>query len=152
MAASSWRVYNSHKSDLLNAAQDVVGKALKIEIVTASYVEDLTNTLFTTGDITTAAAQVSNASSDTYTFASGAAQLIATGNHQRLDIASSAVFNAVGGTMDPGFAILGTATDNQLIAYCDLNTGTTAGLSITSGNSLTISFPTSGVYLFNSAT
>lgn len=153
MAAGTWKIYNTFKQRALNAAADLE-KSIKIQLVTSSYTPSFAHLLLTTTTIASNKAANCSATTpsglDTYT--SGEASLVATNNDYRFDIAATSVFTATGGSIVAKYAILAEATDNQLIGYVDLATGTASGVTVTAGNTLTISFPTSGIFLLSGGT
>lgn len=151
MAAGTWKVYNTFKQRALNAAADLE-KAIKIQLVTSTYTPSFAHLSLTTTTIASNKAANTNPASGVDTYTSGEAALVATGNNYRFDIAATSVWTATGGSIVAKWAIIGEATDNQLIAYVDLATGTASGVTVTAGNTLTISFPTSGIFLLSGAT
>lgn len=151
MAAGSWIAYNTFKSRAFSGTANV-DKAVKIKLVTSSYTPSLAHLALTTTTISSNAAANTGWTSSVDTFTSGEMSLVATGNNYRLDCSATSQATATGGSIVAKYAVLAEATDNQLVAYCDLNTSTSVGVTVTSGNTLTINFPTSGLFLLNGAT
>ncbi len=151
MAAGTWILYNTFKQRLLAGTANM-DKAVKLKLVTTSYTPSLAHLSLTTSAIATNGVANSNPSSGEDTFTSGEVSLTATGNNYRLDCSATSVFTATGGTMAVGYLIIGEATDDQLVAYCDADTATTAAVDVTAGNTFTVTFPTSGIALLSGAT
>lgn len=152
MAAGTWVLYNTAKQRSLDGTLDVNAKQIKIQLVTSTYTPSLAHLSLTTTTIASNKAANTNPASGLDTYTTGESSLVATGNNYRWDISATSVWTATGGSIVAKYAILAEATDNQLVGYCDLATGTASGVTVTSGNTLTISFPTSGVLLLSGAT
>ena len=149
MAAGSWIVFNGAKLDLLDGSANYDGD-VRIRLHTASWTPSLSATSIAS---TTWAANTNPANAlDTY--ASGETSLTATGNNYRFDITATSVWTATGGSIIAKYASLQFhPTDGgELIAYCDLATGVATGVTVTSGNTLTISYPATGVFKISGAT
>lgn len=151
MAAGAWKFFTTLKSRAMNGTVDVEAKQIKLLV--------LDNTAApTAGLLSTATAAIANnlasnfaGGTNTDTYATSETLLTATGQNYRFDISATSVFTATTGDATVGYLVLAEATDGQLLAWCDINTATTAGTSITAGNTLTVSYPTSGVWLVSGA-
>ena len=152
MAAGTWKVYNTVKNKLDSAGNSFDADPCKIQLVTSSYTPSLAHLDLSTTTIASNKAANTNPASGVDTFTSGETLWTATGNNYRFDISATSVWTATGGSIVAKYAILANATNNDLYAYVDLATETASGVTVTTGNTLTISFPTSGVFLFNGAT
>lgn len=150
MAAGAWKVFNQIKVRALDGGNLLDGD---VKLLVLDNTAEPTHALTSTATAAVANNLASNftASTNTDTYTSAEVLTTPTGNNIRLDITATSVFTATA-TVTVGYLVLAEATDGDLIAWCDIDTATTAGTSITAGNTLTVSYPTSGVFLLNGAT
>ena len=129
-----------YKARLVNKATDGVTNILGLDLVATSWVA-------TSPSSNGGATDVSLGSGYTWT---------ASGTTLMWDCPTSLVWTAAGGTMSAThvviFADYQTSPVDPVVCVAPLNQGTTAGVDVTSGNTLTVTFATSGIIRLSGAT
>jgi hypothetical protein len=146
MAASAWRTYRDFKTALglkkINLDTDTIMLALflsnsncgDVDLATAEYAT-LTNQHANANGYATGGKECANATWSE------------TGGTLTFDVDNPAVWTATGGSIIFRYLVLysDTATNKDLIAYCLADTGP-ADITVTTGNTLTITIHASGVF------
>jgi hypothetical protein len=148
MAAGNWIAYDGLKTHLFNKLIDMDSDTFKMQLHTSSYVPDRTAddvaadlsdehanaNGYTTGGITLTGVAVSEGVAGTmkWTF-------------------DAPVWTASGGSIVARYAVILDTTASKLVAYCLLDT-TPADVTVTTGNTLTITPHGSGVITLSGAT
>ena len=145
MAATAWRTYRDFKTALglkkINLSTDIIKIALFLETSNAGDVD------LATAEYATLTNQHANANG----YLTGGKTVAATWNEAAgtltFDVADPTAWTASGGSIVFRFAVLysDTATNKDLIAYC-IGDATPADITITNGNTLTITIHVSGVF------
>jgi len=145
MAASAWRTYRDFKTALglkkIQLATDTIKIALFLEASNAGDVD------LATAEYATLTNQHANANG----YTTGGKTVAATWNEAAgtltFDVADPTVWTATGGSIIFRFLVLysDTATNKDLIAYCLADTAP-ADITVTVGNTLTITIHVSGVF------
>lgn len=152
MAAGDWILYTAFKERALDGTIDLDNHTFKIRIVDG-YTPSLTHQNLATAAIATAPA--ANGASAGNDFTLTGVTWAATGTTMRFDSSATATWTATGGSITGSHAIIyddtPTSPADPLVGYVDLATGAT-GVTVTVGNTLSISFPTSGIFTLGGAT
>ena len=150
MAAGDWILYTSFKEYMADGTIDLDTNTFKIRILDG-YTPSLAHDALATAAVATAPA--ANGASPGADFTLTGVTWAATGTSMRFDSSATASWTATGGSITGSHAVLydDTSTTDKLVGYVDLATGAT-GVTVTAGNALSISFPTSGIFTLGGAT
>lgn len=147
MAAGKWKVYDHAKLALANGTMDLDSDSFKINLYASN--SNVSVSLAVLEDIGNGTNQLSTAGG--YTQDTKGASIVTShiGGTTKVDEISNPVWTASGGGIRARLAVIYNDTTKQPLCVCFLDTA--ADVTATSGNTLTITQSTSGLFTISGA-
>jgi hypothetical protein len=164
MAVGKWVVTRKAKEYLMDGTIDLDATATnswKVVLLASGFSTNAATAiravdLFATALVATDLAANASTGANEYFTATAGSWPNASGDTMRFIPGGTVSWTATGGTLAPAWAVLyndaQTSPVDPVVAFCDLVTEGVGSLSITVGNTLQISLPTSGLFTLTGAT